>query len=215
MGTRLTLAQSVRRAIDEEDEDNSHFSSDEIYDYINQAIRYMGADLEWPSQRAQADPVADQAVYTLPEDFISLSDVYFDNNPLIVIDRSELKAIQANWQDAVSGTPNYAYKSDNRKFGLFPKPSADAIADGEVIQIDYIKIPPDLADDVSIPDLHTVFQDCLPFYAAFLCEHKLGNDKRADTNFNLYEVHKKRLTSKLQKFGEDLMRMRWSGNYGR
>jgi len=209
MGTRLTLLESVRRMIDEEDSTNSHFQDDEIYDYINQAIRYMGTDLEWPIQLAQATAVEGQAVYTLPTDFISLSDIYFNNNPMFIIDRTDLKSIQANWQDAENGNPVYAYKQDNRKFGLFPKPSAESLVSDDTIQIQYIKLPPDLDDDTDIPDLHLAFQDALPFYAAFLCETKVGNDKRATLRFDQYEMHKKRLTARLQKFSDDIMRFRW------
>lgn len=68
MATRLTLATATRRLIDEEDEDNSQFTDQEIYDYINQAIRFLGTDVEWPFQTAEATSVEDQAVYTLPED---------------------------------------------------------------------------------------------------------------------------------------------------
>lgn len=210
MATRVTLSEAVRRLIDEEDEDNSHFTSDEIYDYLNQAIRYLGTEIEWPLQLAQATPVTDQAVYELPDDFVSLSDVYYDNRDLLIIDRTDLPALRSDWQNAPSGLPIYAYRSDNAKVGLFPKPSSSYTANSEVIQIQYIKVPADLDDDTDTPDLHIAFNDCLPFYAAFLCEHKLGNSKRSEVNFNLYEVHKKRLLSKVQKFSPDALRFRWS-----
>lgn len=208
--TRITLTEGVRRLIDEEDSSNSHFTDSEIYDYLNQAIRYLGVDLEWPLQLAEAVPVAEQAVYTLPEDFVSLSEVFFDNRSLTIMARTDLSALRQDWQNAPSGLPQYAYKSDNRKFGLFPKPSAEYIADSERIQIQYIKIPADLETDTATPDLHKAFQDCLPFYAAFLCEHKLGNSKRADLNLGFYEAHKKRLTARVQKFSDDTMRFKWS-----
>lgn len=213
MARRPALLESTRRLIDEEDVDNTHFSNDELYDYLNQAIRYLGTDLEWPIQTAQTDAVAEQAVYTLPGDFISLSDVYYDNRRLIVIDRADLSALRSDWQNALSGLPAYCYKSDNRKFGLFPKPSSAYTADSEVVQIQYIKVPPDLSDDITSPDLHAAFHDCLPFYAGFLCEHKLGNSKRAEINLSLYEAHKKRLTARVQKFSDELLRFRWSGRY--
>lgn len=209
MGTRLTLAATVRRLIDEEDSTNSHFDDDpEIYDYLNQGIRYLGTDLEWAIQTAEATSVEDQAVYSLPDNFISLSDVYFDDNDLIILDRSDLSALSTTWQNSASGTPRFAYKSDNAKFGLYPKPNA--VNAGLTIQIQYIKIPADLSDDATSPDLHSAFQDCLPFYAAFLCEKKLGNLKAADHNLNLYEMHKKRLVSRLQRFSDDLYRFRWA-----
>ena len=211
MATRLTLTTTVRRYINEPDSTNSNFTDAEIYDYLNQAIRYLGTEMEWPLQTAEATSVDDQAVYSLPEDFISLSDTYFDNKQMVILERSELSAIRSDWQNAVSGSPCYAYKADNAKLGLYPKP--DSINAGKTIQIQYIKVPPDLADDVTAPDLHIVFQDCLPFYASFLCEHRMGNSKRADYNLALYESHKKKLMSKVQRFSDESVRFRWSGRY--
>jgi hypothetical protein len=205
MGTRVSLTTTVRRYINEPDSTNSNFTDAEIYDYVNQAIRYLGTEMEWPLQTAEATSVANQAVYALPEDFISLSDVYFDNQDIPVIDRTDLSTIRNDWQDAVAGTPSYAYKSDNAKIGLYPKPDTD----GKILQIQYIKVPPDLSDDVTAPDLHVTFQDCLPFYAAFLCEYCMGNTKRADYNLALYESHKKKLMSKVQKFSDESLRFRW------
>jgi hypothetical protein len=211
MATRVSLTTTVRRYINETDSDNTHFEDDEIYDYLNQAIRFLGTEMEWPIQTAVADSVEDSAVYTLPSDFISLLDIYFDSRHLSIIDRADLSAIRSDWQNTASGTPQYAYKTDNAKFGLYPKPNADN-AD-LTIQIQYVKVPPDLDDDVTAPDLHLAFQDCLPFYAAFLCEVKMGNTKRSDYMVSLYESHKKKLMSKVQRFSDENLRMRWSGVY--
>lgn len=207
MPTTTSLISRVREYIDETDEDNTHFDNDQIISFLNQAIRFMGTDLEWPIQTAQATSVQDQAVYTLPENFVSLLDIYFDDLPLTVLDRSDLKQINSQWQDTPSGTPAYAYRSDNRKFGLWPKPDADH--SDLVIQIQYIKIPIDLASDDDTPDLHVALQDCLPFYAAYICEKSLGNTKRAAENLNDYATHKKTLTTKVQRFSDDLNRFRW------
>lgn len=207
MGTRLTLAAKTREHIYEEDADNSHFTDAQIYDYVNQGIRQLGTDLEWPIQLAQATGVENQSVYALPTDFISLTNIYYDNAELIIIDRGDLTQINAKWQDAESGIPKYAYKQDNRKIGLYPKPSSEQA--GLDIQIWYVKLPPDLSDDTTSPDLHIAFQDCVPFYAAWLCEHKMGNTKRANTNLAYYDDHKKRIQAKLQRFSDGLMRFRW------
>lgn len=208
MATRLTMTSRVREYINELDSTNSHFTDVQIYSFLNQAIRVMGTDLEWPIQTAQATSVAEQAIYTLPENFISLSDVYFDSSGIEVIDRGDLKAINYNWQQAVSGKPLYVYKSDNRKFGLYPKPDTEH-AD-LLIQIQYIKIPIDIDSDTAVPDLHFAFQDCLPFYAAYLCQKILGNSKAMGENMSDYNTHKKLLTSKLQRFSDELYRFRWT-----
>jgi hypothetical protein len=212
MATRATLLTATRRRIDETDSDNSHFTDAEIYDYINQAIRQMGTDLEWPLQTAEAISVEDQAIYTLPTDFISLSGAYFDNSNLMVIERQDLTAVSGKWQETDAGVPRYAYKSDNAKFGLYPKPSAGE--SGKIIQIQYIKIPADLSDDTTPPDLHIAFQDLIPFYSAFLCEDRLGNTKKATYDLDLYEKHKKQLLSKVQRFSNDVLRFRWIDSRG-
>lgn len=206
--TRVSMTTAVRRYINETDSSNSHFSDSEIYDYLNQAIRFLGTEMEWPFQTAEATSIQDQAVYTLPEDFISLVDFYFDNVDLPIIERADLSALRIDWQNAESSRPRYAYKSDNAKIGLWPPPDADNA--GLTLQIQYIKVPPDLSDDSTAPDLHVAFQDCLPFYAAFLCEVKMGNNKRSDYMISLYESHKKKLMSKVQRFSDDDMRFRWS-----
>lgn len=206
--TRISMTTTVRRYINETDPMNSHFEEDEIYDYLNQGIRFLGTEMEWPMQTAEATSVADQAVYSLPEDFISLTDLYFDNKDLPIIERQDLSAKRLDWQDADSGTPRYAYKADNAKIGLWPPPDSDN--EGLTLQIQYVKVPADLSDDTTSPDLHVAFQDCLPFYAAFLCEVKMGNTKRSDYMISLYESHKKKLMSKLQRFADDDLRFRWS-----
>lgn len=208
MGTRLTLTSRVREYIDETDSDNSHFTDVQIYSFLNQAIRFLGTDLEWPLQTAEATSAEDQAVYTLPENFISLIDVYFDNFPLTIIERVDLIALDLQWQNAESSTPHYAYKSDNAKFGLWPKPNADQ-AD-KTIQIQYIKLPADLAADVDVPDLHTALQDCLPWYAAYICEKSMGNSKRSQELLGDYQFHKNTLKSKVEEFSGRTKRFVWS-----
>ena len=213
MALRPALLTATRKLIDEKDSTNSHWTNDEIYTEINAAIRQLGVDLEWPLQLRQATPVAEQAVYDLGDDFVSLNEAYYDNMPLIILDRADLPAIRSDWQNEQSGLPRYAYRQDNSRLGLYPKPSADNVANSEEIQIQIIKIPADLSDDVTAPDLNAAFHDCIPFYAAFILEHSLGNDKRAQLDFTLYESHKKRLTPKVQKFSDGIMRFRWSGRY--
>lgn len=212
MANRVSLTTTTRRYIDEPDSTNSHFSDSQIYDFLNQAIRFLGTEMEWPLQTAEAVSVQSQAVYTLPTDFISLVDVYFDNKDIVTIERADLPAIRNDWQNAEASMPRYAYKADNAKIGLWPPP--DATNAGLTIQIQYIKVPPDLSDDTTSPDLHVAFQDCLPFYAAFLCEHQMGNTKRAEVNLTLYESHKKKLMSKLQRFSDENMRFRWANPTG-
>lgn len=207
MASLATLRSDLRQMIAEEDSANSNFTDTQLDGYLNKAVLFLGVRMEWPLQTSTAVGVADQALYSLPSDFISLADAYYDNQPLDVLDRTDLKAINGNWQDASSGTPTAIYRADNAVVGLYPAPNSTAA--GNLLQIQYIQVPATLSTDADIPDLHTAFQMCVPFYAAFMCESKLGNDKKADINMKLFEFHRTSLESKVQQFSPDLMRFRW------
>jgi hypothetical protein len=221
MSTKADLRLDTYKLLNEDDPldptnsnpTNTHFSAVEIDDYVQKGITLLGTELEWAFQVSQAVAVQDQALYELPDDFIALTDAYFDNNPLTILERGDLKALSAAWQNAPSGTPYVAYKADNKVVGIYPPP--DASQAGKAIQIEYIAIPATLATDSAVPDIHTAFQLCLPFYAAYRAQRKFGNDKVAALHFGDYEIHRKKLMSKIQNWSPALMRFRWGGNYGR
>jgi hypothetical protein len=209
MASLSDLRKTVRRYINEEDVANSHFKEPELNDYLNQAVQFLGTQMEWPMQVAQATAITDQALYQLPDDFLSLVDVYFDNKKLTVLERADLSSINAQWQTAADGIPTVAYKADTATIGLYQAP--DASQNGKIIQIQYISLPATLITDTDVPDLHSSFQICLPFYAAFICDYKLGNDKKSELHLSMYEQHRKALMSKIQKYSDDLLRFRWVG----
>lgn len=211
MSSLADLRISVRRLINEEDSTNSHFTEAEINDYLNQAVTFLGTQMEWSEQTDQASAVTNQTLYQLPDDFIALVDVYFDNQKLVILERADLGQISPAWQNDPAGIPKIAYKNSQNVVGLYPTP--DSMQNGKAIQIQYIKIPATLATDSDVPGLHTSFQMCLPFYAAFLCDYKLGNDKKSDTHLQRYDQHRKALMSKVQRFSDDLLRFRWGWSY--
>jgi hypothetical protein len=169
--------------------------------------------MEWAFQVSEATSVQDQALYELPSDFIAITDAYFDSSPLMILERGDLRALSPKWQEQPSGLPWVAYKADNNVVGLYVPP--DAAHTGKTIQIEYIAIPATLSSDADIPDIHTAFQLCLPFYAAYRAQKSIGNDKAAAGNFSDYEIHRKKLMSKIQNWSPSLMRFRWGGYYGR
>lgn len=205
------LRTAVRRYINEEDSANSHFTDAEILDYLNQGVQFLGTQMEWPEQVDQAVAVAGQTLYTLPDDFIALTDVYFDNKKLVILERADLGQISPNWQNDPNGIPTIAYRDNRNVMGLYRTP--DTTQDAKIIQIQYIHLPATLSQDTDIPDLHSSFQMCLPFYAAFLCDYKLGNDKKSDMHLQKYDQHRKALMSKVQKYSDDLLRFRWGWTY--
>lgn len=211
MSSLADLRVTVRRLINEEDVTESHFTEPELNDYLNQGVTFLGTQMEWSTQTDQAVAVAEQTLYQLPDDFIALVDVYFDNAKMVVLERADLGQISPSWQNDASSSPTIAYKNSMNTMGLYPTP--DAARNGKIIQIQYVKLPATMITDTDIPGIHTAFQMCLPFYAAFLCDYKLGNDKKSDIHLQKYDQHRKALMSKVQKYSEDLLRFRWAGTY--
>lgn len=211
MSSVADLRLSTRRLINELDNTNSHFTDPEILDYLNQATTFLGTQMEWPEQVDQATATANQSLYQLPSDFIELTDVYFNNNKLVLLERADLGQISPSWQSDPASTPMIAYRFNRNTIGLYPTP--DSNQTGYTLQIQYVYIPGLLVSDSDIPDLHTAIQMCLPFYAAFLCESRLGNDKKSDIDLQNFERHRKALISKVQKYSDDLLRFRWGWNY--
>lgn len=206
-----TLRTQTRRYVNELDSANSNFEDSEIDDYLNQALLFLGTQMEWSILTTQTPCTAGQGLYALPSDFISLSDAYFNGSKIITLEREDLGGISPSWQQDQPSTPKIIYRNDFKSFGLYPVP--DITQDQFIIQIQYIQMPASMALDADIPNIHTAFQLCLPFYAAFICQHRLGNQKKSDINLQKYDEHRRALMSKVQRFSDDNLRFRWSWNY--
>ena len=216
MATLATLRTAVRRYINETDNTNSNFSDSELTDYLNQATQFLGTQMEWPIQTEIATAAANQSLYQLPTDFIELLDIYWNQTKLPLLDRNDMGQISPSWQQDPVGTPRVAYRFDQQTIGLYNTPDTLQTLNGVSsyqLQITYIAIPPALVNDGDIPDLQSMYHMALPFYAAFICEHRLGNSSKADTNLQRYDQHRKALMARLDKFADDLKRFRWAWNY--
>ena len=213
MSSLATLRTSVRRYINELDIANSNFTEPELTDYLNQATLFLGTQMEWPIQTDISTANANQGLYQLPSDFIELLDVYWNQTKIPLLDRADMGQVSPSWQQDPVGTPRIAYRFDQQTIGLYNVPDANQQLNGVSsyqLQIQYIAMPPSLVNDSDIPDLQAAYQMCLPFYAAFICEHRMGNDKKADTNLQRYDQHRKALMARVQKFSDDLLRFRWA-----
>jgi hypothetical protein len=208
MSSVAELRLATRRLINEADATNSHFTDPELLTYLNQAVTFLGTQLEWPEGVDQATAVPGTALYQLPDDFIELTEVYFNGAELSILERADMGHVNSIWQQDQPGMPQIAYRYNRNTVGLYPVP--DDKQTGYTLEIQYIYMPASLSLDTDVPDIHTAFQMCLPFYAAFLCESKLGNDKRAETNLTNFDRHRKAFLSKVQKYSDDLLRFRWA-----
>lgn len=204
-----SLETATRRLIQEEDEDNSNFDSPEILDYVNEGIRRLATYLGWQLAIFTATSVEDQSTYTIPGHIICLMDFYFDNEPLTIVDRTDMPSVDQNWISADSGRPRWAYRADRDKFGIYQKPSA-AYADKEM-RVQAIKLPDTIVDSTDLADIHIAFHDCIPYYAAFKCELKAGNNQRAADFLKIYKDYRDEIKGVLEKTSEQLMSFHFGG----
>lgn len=211
MSSTLTdLILATRRYINEEDSTNSHHTDSEITDYLNQGQTFLGSEMEWNIQTDVATVVSGTALYALPDDFLVLLDCYFDNRRITILERADLARLSSTWQNDIAAIPNVAYKAAQNTIGLYPAP--DTTQNGKVLQIQYVRMPATLINSSDIPDVHTAYQMCLPFYAAYLCDKKDGNLKNSLQHLSEYNDHRKALMSKVQRWADDIYRFKWSWN---
>lgn len=204
-----TLETAVRRLIFEEESDNSNYSSAEILDYTNEAIRRLSTYLGWQLAIITATSEENKQTYSMPVHIITILDFYFDGVPLTVVDRTDMPGIDQNWRNASAGKPRYAYRADRDKFGLHQKPDADNA--GKEMRCQVVKLPDTLVNSTDLADIHIAFHDCIPYYAAFKCELKGGNNQRAADFLKIYKDYRDEIKGVLEKTAEGLMAFHFSG----
>lgn len=206
-----SLETAARRLIQEEDSTNSNYTSPEILDYLNEGIRRLAAALGWPLAVFTATSIEDQSTYSIPAHIICIVDFYFDNEPLTIVDRTDLPSVDKSWLTAASGRPRWVYRADRDKFGLYQKPNEDN--SGKEMRIQAVKLSDTLVDSTDLPDLHVAFHDCVPYYAAFKCELKGGNNQRAADFLKIFKDYRDELKGTLEKTSEQMMAFHFPGNY--
>lgn len=197
-----SLETATRRLIYEEEEDNSNFTSAEMLDYINEGVRRLSTYLGWQLGIFTATSIEDKQTYSVPGYLICLLDFYFDDSPLPIIDRTDLPGVDQNWRSASSGRPRYAYRADRDRFGLYQKPDADNA--GKEMRFQAVKMPDTLVNSTDLADIHIAFHDCIPYYAAFKCELKAGNNQRAADFLKIYKDYRDEIKGVLEKTAEGL-----------
>jgi hypothetical protein len=198
-----SLETATRHLIFEEEAINSNFSSPEILDYINEAVRRLSTYLGWQLAIFTATSVEGKQTYSFPGHVICLLDFYFDNRALIIVDRTDMPNIDQNWRNAAEGRPRYAYRADRDKFGLYQKP--DAANASKEMRFQAVKLPDTLVNSTDLADIHIAFHDCIPYYAAFKCELKAGNNQRAADFLKIYKDYRDEIKGVLEKTSEQLM----------
>jgi hypothetical protein len=112
---------------------------------------------------------ADQALYDLPTDLLSIRAMRYLTLPIRLVTVEELDRMWWNWQQQGSGTPRYWYRRGFTQFGLFPMPSASGTTD---LKMDYTAVPTGPAADADHYTIPTVLEEMLTSYAKFMASMK-------------------------------------------
>jgi hypothetical protein len=204
-----SLETATRHLIFEEEAANSNYSSAEILGYTNEGVRRLSTYLGWQLAIFTATSIENKQTYSIPGYIICLVDFYFDNVPLVVIDRTDMPGVDQNWRNASSGKPRYAYRADRDRFGLYQKP--DAANAGKEMRCQAVKMPDTLVNSTDLADIHIAFHDCIPYYAAFKAELKGGNNQRAADFLKIYKDFRDEIKGVLEKTAEGLAAFHFSG----
>lgn len=167
--TRATLTTLVSLLID--DPANTRFSTTQVQDKIQEAQERFVLDT-----RALRDSTTDTVVdgtqeYSLPSDVLDIVRMAHKGVELVRISKADLDFYTTARWDQTTGTPTYFYVDldpNNKKYGLYPIPTANDA--GAYLALEYVKIPPTLSSDSSVPlDSHTLltpYHNSLAYWAA-------------------------------------------------
>lgn len=147
------------------------FTASQIQDEIQKAQERFVLDTRCLTDNVTDTSVADQAAYDLQSDVLDIKRIAHKGLELKRISKFELDRYTGqDWSDD-TGTPKYYYVDldpNNKKYYLYPIPQGNDA--GANLAVEYIKIPPSLSSDSSVPlDSHTLlvpYHDALAYKAA-------------------------------------------------
>jgi hypothetical protein len=167
--TRLSLSTLTSLLID--DPSNQAFTAAQVLAKLEEAQERFVLDTRALRDLATGSAVAQQQEYSLPSDIMDIVRLSVDGAELTRISKADLAFLfrGSRW-DQTYGTPSHYYVDldpNNKKYGLYPIPTS---AGSSNITIEYVKMPPTLSGDSSVPlDAHTLlipYHNSLAYWAA-------------------------------------------------
>lgn len=107
---------------------STYVSNDVADSFAMQAVRRMAQETGCLEKRNIQAVTAGTSEYSLPSDCVNIKRVSFDDEKLLPVMKSQLRAINARWRDH-SGTPRYYYLDEQTDtIGLYENPSSGSTA---------------------------------------------------------------------------------------
>lgn len=167
--TRADLVSRIQLLIN--DPSAQKFTAAQVQAEIQKAQEWFVLDTRCLTDNVTDTSVADQAAYDLQTDCLDIKRLAHKGLELKRISKFELDRYTGqDWTDD-KGTPRFYYVDldpNNKKYSLYPIPQGNDA--GVNLAQEYIKIPPSLSSDSSVPlDSHTLlvpYHDALAYKAA-------------------------------------------------
>lgn len=154
------------------DPNNGRFTAEQLQSEIQRWQEQFVLDTKCLIDVAQSSIIADTASYDLPTDILDIVRVAHNGIKLERTSEYDLDVrLNQDWSDD-EGTPKLYYVDldpNNKKIVLYPIPQTADVGTNNLV-MEYIKLPPALSSDSSVPlDSHTLlaaYHDAIAYGAA-------------------------------------------------
>lgn len=142
------------------DESGAQITRADIVRWANDGQIDIVRQTEVLQEHRETNVLTEEGSYALPENFMLMSRVTFDNNVLVERKLRDLDLGNRAIDTVSSGTPT-AYYQWGRNIYLYPKPSVGGSGN---LDIWYVKLPDTLIDDLDTPEIPTHMHEDLVRY---------------------------------------------------
>ena len=219
MATLASLRTDTRNVILQTDPNNSSFNGAAGLDtFINEAIRYLGALVEYPRAPFTYASVSNQANYTIntaTNRIISILSAYFGNRTIAgdlkeigILKENTLASINPSWYETVAnnnGRPQRIILLDRDTFWCDPKPDATYSASGYNFYLFCSTVPVDLAAAGEVPNLPFAYHDVVPYHAASIAFLAIKEQENSDKCMAIFDKKRKELENKVVKESDQFL----------
>jgi len=197
---------------------DSHFTTDQLNGYINQAQEYIAAISSPPEDLVSVATEANKGAYLLPSDNILITSAYFgdtgtfnDVRPLKIISKTNAKYIFPSWLDETnqsSGEPTHLWYLDNSTVFIYPKPNTANAS--KRLYLYYGFSPTSMTNDGDVPDIKNNYHVLIPILASAYAYYALPNVEVAKELLLLFKSQYSDIKDTIEKESEESLSFKWS-----
>jgi len=181
-----SIRDDVRQLIGQTDSANSNFTNAVLDRWINEGYRKICVALEVVTITERTYTTADSV--TLNAGTISVDIVKFLDNDgtntqwkeLKVIDLETLVKIDPDWENASTGSPDYAVKKGHFTMMMYPPLDANNTSQANGLKTYGNELPTALADDADTTAFAHHLDDIIAHYAAYWAFSRMGDVERSN-----------------------------------